>query len=1491
MVDLGVAWVTVAAETSGISKRIAKELSHSEKIAGASGKRMGAALSEGIASAQSANVDSLRNKLVENEKKLAAATEMAARRRKNAIAQVEIAEQKLAEVRAKGATPTSQVLKAEAQLEKVRANSKSTAGDIKAAEARVAEARKASQAKASEVSAAEDKVARARQKLADVSRSGVGEIAKFSREVSDSKKALRDAEAETKKFSNSVGKLSFGDRFKHSFSGLRKTFSDAFKGASDEADKAGKASGSRFSESFKGAIGGIGVYFGATELIGGIKEAVTKAGDLEQSVGAIDTVFKGSAGQMHAWAQEAKTSVGLSENAYNEFATVLGAKLKNAGMPFDEISGKTNELIVLGADLASMFGGTTADAIDAISAALNGEMDPMERYGVSLNDAALTQEGLAMGIEKTGGAFTDQQKKLITMSLLTKQTADAQGNFNREQDTYAHKVQVASAAWEDLTAKMGERFLPVMTNIFGWIADKGIPALAEFSGGITAFKNAWVYADGDITSSGFAGEMEKLAWFLRQGYDWMTKWFPVWAPFAAAVSAAVGTFVAFRAALAAVSIAQGIQTGIMTAWAVATGVQEGALLGLAAAEWAALAPIALIVAAVAGLAAGFYMAYTRIGWFKDAVNTAWAGISSTTGAFVGWWTQTAWPAIAAGVQAIGGWFVALYRSYVSPAFSWIGSVIGGFLNWWNTSFVPGLSGAIQALGGFFTWLYVSVVTPVFRGILGVVTMAAAVFLTVFQGIAWAIQNTVGRMFMWLWHSVVSPVFTWIGAKIAGFSAWFQNTAVPVIRFAIELVAAKWRDLWNTVSTVWSWIGSKISSTWAWIRDAILVPLGNFLRVYVGAAFHWLGQKVSDVWHWIATRISDSWAWIRDFVLFPLVRFLDGTVGEGFRKLWRTVSTIWGWISDKISDSWAWIKGNVLSPMGDYLTKNVVDFFQKTKDGIGRVWDGIKDVVKTPVRFVIDTVINDGLIKNYNNLNDFWSGKDLATVKLPKGFATGGYTGRGGTYEPAGIVHRDEFVIRKKARRKFERENPGLLDQINRTGSLKGSNPGGAKNAKRGAAAGWFGGESFLNGLPPSGPSGIWGALQNSMASAGAVSFPKASVGGASTVRAAQAWMGRSALNVNVDGKGPRIGVSMGGPGPWGFTSGSQVTVHPNSPSNMRLPVLMHEFGHVLSLHHTNSTGSLMHPSIAGPKQPSALDYRALVKAWGKPGAGVKTYNVNGGDGGGSLISDLIREKIADVIKAPIKFARDKFSGNGFVEMPLGIAEKMVDDLLSWGDTQDGGGSSGGDWTSTVKEALKRTGLPVRDDYVSAWNRQIQSESGGNPRAVQGGYTDVNTLSGDLAQGLVQVIGSTFAAYRDKSLPNDRFHPLANLVAAMNYAKARYGSSGLLGVIGHGHGYSGGGRVRGDSGFASATQALVPALYDNGGKIEGKGLRLIDHQRSTPDYVLTEKEWNAMFTIAKSQEGSNNGGGVQIGSVHGYTAEEVATQIEIKRRKRQALYMH
>ncbi|KYC71633.1 phage tail tape measure protein [Heyndrickxia coagulans] len=157
--------------------------------------------------------------------------------------------------------------------------------------------------------------------------------------------------------------------------------------------------------------------------------------------------------------------------------------------------------------------------------------------------------------------------------------------------------------------------------------------------------------------------------------------------------------------------------------------------------------------------------------------------------------------------------------------------------------------------------------------------------------------------------------------------------------------------------------------------------------------------------------------------------------------------------------------------------------------------------------------------------------------------------------------------------------------------------------------------------------------------------------------------------------------------------------------------------------------------------------------------------------------------------------------SGLAQPTLGIASGAVSTakkgainwikkmMMSGGDNP--GGSGVERWRPYVVRALEMNNLSSGKAMVEKVLRQIKSESGGNPKAVQHGYTDINTIRGDLAKGLMQTISATFNAYKFPGHGNI-FNGFDNMLAAINYAKHRYGKS--LKGLGEGHGYANGGFV-------------------------------------------------------------------------------------------------
>ncbi|WP_328314137.1 hypothetical protein OG432_30350 [Streptomyces sp. NBC_00442] len=244
---------------------------------------------------------------------------------------------------------------------------------------------------------------------------------------------------------------------------------------------------------------------------------------------------------------------------------------------------------------------------------------------------------------------------------------------------------------------------------------------------------------------------------------------------------------------------------------------------------------------------------------------------------------------------------------------------------------------------------------------------------------------------------------------------------------------------------------------------------------------------------------------------------------------------------------------------------------------------------------------------------------------------------------------------------------------------------------------------------------------------------------------------------------------------------------------------------------------------------------------------------------GSLIKPILSKISGGVGSTPIGKAVGGLPKH-MLDGLLGLLKKTVASvggLFGGGSAGAPSGSGVTRWTPQVIQALAANGLSTSPDMVARILRQIATESGGNERAVQGNIGDINNRTGDLAKGLMQTISATFNAYKFPG-HGDIFNGYDNLLAALNYAKHRYGPG--LSFLGQGHG------------------------YDSGGYLQ-PGMNLAYNGTGRPEPVFTTQQANALTRMAAEPSTGGFGSGqpvtlvVQDGpTLHAYVADVADGQV-------------
>lgn len=351
-------------------------------------------------------------------------------------------------------------------------------------------------------------------------------------------------------------------------------------------------------DSFGGAMQGLAgpAAIGLGAVAGLAAGAAKAASDMEQASGGVDAVFKSSAGSVHEWAKSSADDVGLAGAEYKRLAAGIGGALTGMGVPLDQAAQSTHDLTQRAADLASVFGGTTTQAAEAVTSAFRGEYDSLQRLIPSISAAAVEQQ---MAAEASAGmtyASEEAAKAGAITNLIMDKSADAAGNFAKEADTAAGSQAIAQAKFQDTAAALGEQLLPALTTVMGWLTQLG---------------------------------------------NWVSEHVPLVTTLVAVFAGLAAAVLAVNAAMAVAAAAQAIATAATAAWSAAAGIGAAATTAFGAAMAFLTSPVFLVVAAIAAVIAIVVLLVKNWDTVSEAAGKAWEFIKQSAGAALDWIKATA----------------------------------------------------------------------------------------------------------------------------------------------------------------------------------------------------------------------------------------------------------------------------------------------------------------------------------------------------------------------------------------------------------------------------------------------------------------------------------------------------------------------------------------------------------------------------------------------------------------------------------------------------------------------------------------------------------------------------------------------------------------------------------------------------------------------------------------------------------------------------------
>jgi hypothetical protein len=286
--------------------------------------------------------------------------------------------------------------------------------------------------------------------------------------------------------------------------GFQKEIANQLDGVGGVGGDAGKKAGTGFKDSFSKVIK-VGLGAAVAGAVGGavigkfMADVTTSASSLAAEFEGVNQVFGSAAKSVQDFAAQAAYSVGLTETAALQASKGFGVFASAAGLAGQDAASFATNLVQAAGDMASFNDVPVEEALDAIKSGLQGQGEPLAKYGILMNENTLKAAAMkAEIIESTDEALTPQQRVLAANALLFEELGVQQGDFVNYQDTFGNKLKTVTSLLSQMQTGIGEELLPEAERMLNIFEADIIPIFAEVAEDVGPLLASWMSSFADI---------------------------------------------------------------------------------------------------------------------------------------------------------------------------------------------------------------------------------------------------------------------------------------------------------------------------------------------------------------------------------------------------------------------------------------------------------------------------------------------------------------------------------------------------------------------------------------------------------------------------------------------------------------------------------------------------------------------------------------------------------------------------------------------------------------------------------------------------------------------------------------------------------------------------------------------------------------------------------------------------------------------------------